>query len=130
MALIWPTIMRDAIDWIWKVIDIGNYNFVQLTEVLSVNYLDRFLIVYELHKGEAWTMHLFALACLFQASNMEETYMSLLYMKVVAVTLDAPSMLAISRSVDVILSTTKGTNDSRKETNLHGIDRIPPRMRR
>ncbi|XP_051193336.1 uncharacterized protein [Lolium perenne] len=71
MALIWPTIMRDAIDWIWK-----------LTEVLSVNYLDRFLIVYELHKGEAWTMHLFALACLFQASNMEETYMSLLYMKI------------------------------------------------
>uniref|UniRef100_A0ACD6AXM4 Uncharacterized protein n=1 Tax=Avena sativa TaxID=4498 RepID=A0ACD6AXM4_AVESA len=34
-------VRRDAIDWIWKVIE--HYNFAPLTAVLSVNYLDRFL---------------------------------------------------------------------------------------
>uniref|UniRef100_A0A453PM36 Cyclin N-terminal domain-containing protein n=1 Tax=Aegilops tauschii subsp. strangulata TaxID=200361 RepID=A0A453PM36_AEGTS len=45
-ALDLAAVRRDAIDWIWKVIE--HFNFAPLTAVLSVNYLDRFLSVYPL----------------------------------------------------------------------------------
>lgn len=65
------TIRSDAIDWIWKVR--GHYKFGPLTAVLSVNYLDRFLSVYDLPQGKAWMTQLLAVACLSLAAKMEET---------------------------------------------------------
>uniref|UniRef100_A0A0A9F482 Uncharacterized protein n=1 Tax=Arundo donax TaxID=35708 RepID=A0A0A9F482_ARUDO len=141
-------VRRDAVDWIWKVID--HYNFAPLTAVLSVNYLDRFLSTYELPEGKAWMTQLLAVACLSLASKMEETFVSLpldlqvaeakfvfegrtikrmellvlstLKWRMQAVTAcafidyflhklsehGAPSMLARSRSSDLILSAAKG----------------------
>ncbi|XP_062233297.1 cyclin-D3-1-like [Phragmites australis] len=61
----------DAIDWIWKVHE--HYKFGPLTAVLSVNYLDRFLSVYDLPQGKAWMTQLLAVACLSLAAKMEET---------------------------------------------------------
>uniref|UniRef100_A0A0D9WNA8 Uncharacterized protein n=1 Tax=Leersia perrieri TaxID=77586 RepID=A0A0D9WNA8_9ORYZ len=61
----------DAIDWIWKVHE--HYKFGPLTAVLSVNYLDRFLSVYDLPQGKAWMTQLLATACLSLAAKMEET---------------------------------------------------------
>lgn len=143
-------VRRDAIDWIWKVIE--HFNFAPLTAVLSVNYLDRFLSVYPLPEGKAWVTQLLAVACLSLASKMEETYvplpvdlqvveansafegrtikrmellvLSTLKWRMQAVTAcsfidyflrkfndhDAPSMLAFSRSTDLILSTAKGAD--------------------
>uniref|UniRef100_A0A453PLZ1 Cyclin-like domain-containing protein n=1 Tax=Aegilops tauschii subsp. strangulata TaxID=200361 RepID=A0A453PLZ1_AEGTS len=147
-ALDLAAVRRDAIDWIWKVIE--HFNFAPLTAVLSVNYLDRFLSVYPLPEGKAWVTQLLAVACLSLASKMEETYvplpvdlqvveatsafegktikrmellvLSTLKWRMQAVTAcsfidyflrkfndhDAPSMLAFSRSTDLILSTAKG----------------------
>ncbi|XP_062221935.1 cyclin-D3-1-like [Phragmites australis] len=141
-------VRRDAIDWIWKVIE--HYNFAPLTATLSVNYLDRFLSTYELPEGKAWMTQLLAVACLSLASKMEETFvplpldlqvaeakfvfegrtikrmellvLSTLKWRMQAVTAcsfvdyflhklsdhGAPSMLARSRSADLILSTAKG----------------------
>ncbi|EEF31696.1 cyclin d, putative [Ricinus communis] len=62
---------RQAIDWIWKVQ--AHYSFSALSVCLSMNYLDRFLSVYQLPKGKAWTMQLLAVACLSLAAKMEET---------------------------------------------------------
>ncbi|KAG8059359.1 hypothetical protein GUJ93_ZPchr0002g24981 [Zizania palustris] len=140
-------IRRDAVDWIWKVIE--HYNFAPLTAVLSMNYLDRFLSEYELPEGKAWMTQLLAVACLSLAAKMEETLvplpldlqvaeakfvfeartikrmellvLSTLKWRMQAVTAcsfidyflnkfsdhDAPSLLAISRSIDLILSTAK-----------------------
>ncbi|RCV08452.1 hypothetical protein SETIT_1G327700v2 [Setaria italica] len=141
-------VRRDAVDWIWKVID--HYNFAPLTAVLSVNYLDRFLSTYELPEGNPWMTQLLAVACLSLASKMEETFaplpldlqvpeakfvfegrtikrmelvvLSTLKWRMHAVTacsfieyflhklsdLGVPSLLARSRSADLILSTAKG----------------------
>uniref|UniRef100_A0A0D9VLB0 Uncharacterized protein n=1 Tax=Leersia perrieri TaxID=77586 RepID=A0A0D9VLB0_9ORYZ len=138
---------RDALDWIWKVIE--HYNFAPLTAVLSVNFLDRYLSEIELTEDKAWVLQLLAVVCLSLAAKMEETFVPLLLdfqvveakcfeasvikrmeLKVLsalnwrtqAVTacsfidyfLDkfndhgAPSLLALSRSTDLILSTAKG----------------------
>ncbi|KAL5208624.1 hypothetical protein ABZP36_033059 [Zizania latifolia] len=141
-------IRRDAVDWIWKVIE--HYNFAPLTAVLSMNYLDRFLSEYELPEGKAWMTQLLAVACLSLAAKMEETLvplpldlqvaeakfvfeartikrmellvLSTLKWRMQAVTAcsfidyflnkfsdhGAPSLLALSRSIDLILSTAKG----------------------
>ncbi|XP_050208452.1 cyclin-D4-1-like [Mercurialis annua] len=62
---------REAIDWIWKVQ--AHYSFGALSVCLSMNYLDRFISVYQLPKGKAWTVQLLAVACLSLAAKMEET---------------------------------------------------------
>lgn len=64
-----------AIDWIGKVH--AYFNFGPLCLYLSINYLDRFLSIYELPKGKAWMMQLLAVACLSIAAKMEETEMPL-----------------------------------------------------
>ncbi|KAG8092707.1 hypothetical protein GUJ93_ZPchr0012g18818 [Zizania palustris] len=64
-------VRSDAIDWIWKVHE--HYKFGPLTAVLSVNYLDRFLSVYDLPHKKAWMTQLLAVACLSLAAKMEET---------------------------------------------------------
>ncbi|KAG8076847.1 hypothetical protein GUJ93_ZPchr0006g45447 [Zizania palustris] len=64
-------VRSDAIDWIWKVHK--HYKFGPLTAVLSVNYLDRFLSMYELPHWKTWMTQLLAVACLSLAAKMEET---------------------------------------------------------
>ncbi|XP_021308413.1 cyclin-D4-1 isoform X1 [Sorghum bicolor] len=65
-------VRMDAIDWIWKVH--RYYGFGPLTACLAVNYLDRFLSLYQLPEGKAWTTQLLSVACLSLAAKMEETY--------------------------------------------------------
>ncbi|TKW33567.1 hypothetical protein SEVIR_2G246300v4 [Setaria viridis] len=65
-------IRMDAIDWIWKVH--SYYNFRPLTACLAVNYLDRFLSLYQLPEDKAWMTQLLSVACLSLAAKMEETY--------------------------------------------------------
>lgn len=62
---------KEAIDWIEKVRD--HFGFDPLCAYLSINYLDRFLSVYELPQQKAWTMQLLAVGCLSLAAKMEET---------------------------------------------------------
>uniref|UniRef100_A0A0A9CX42 Uncharacterized protein n=1 Tax=Arundo donax TaxID=35708 RepID=A0A0A9CX42_ARUDO len=64
-------VRMDAIDWIWKVHTY--YNFSPLTACLAVNYLDRFLSLYQLPEGKAWMTQLLSVACLSLAAKMEET---------------------------------------------------------
>ncbi|XP_078171491.1 uncharacterized protein LOC144565575 [Carex rostrata] len=54
------------------------FNFRPSSVYLSVNYLDRFLSVYEIPEGNAWMIQLLSIACLFLASKMEETLVPLL----------------------------------------------------
>nr|DAD46180.1 TPA_asm: hypothetical protein HUJ06_004410 [Nelumbo nucifera] len=51
------------------------YSFGPLSANLSINYLDRFLSVYELPRGKAWMMQLLSVACLSLAAKVEETDM-------------------------------------------------------
>lgn len=62
---------NEVIDWIQKVR--AHFGFGPLCAYLSINYLDRFLSVYEFPKGRAWTMQLLAVACLSLAAKVEET---------------------------------------------------------
>lgn len=62
---------KEAVDWIGKVH--AHFGFGPLCAYLSINYLDRFLSVYELPKGIVWMMQLLAVACLSLAAKMEET---------------------------------------------------------
>ncbi|KAI3760754.1 hypothetical protein L1987_51153 [Smallanthus sonchifolius] len=62
---------QQAVDWISKVH--AQFNFGPLCAYLSVNYLDRFLAVYELPKDKPWMMQLLAVTCLSLAAKMEET---------------------------------------------------------
>ncbi|XP_062194112.1 cyclin-D4-1-like isoform X2 [Phragmites australis] len=64
-------VRMDAIDWIWKVHTY--YNFSPLTACLAVNYLDRFLSLYQLPEGKAWMTQLLSVACVSLAAKMEET---------------------------------------------------------
>ncbi|KAI8536385.1 hypothetical protein RHMOL_Rhmol10G0253000 [Rhododendron molle] len=64
-------VRREAMDWILKAH--AHYSFGPLSFCLSINYLDRFLSVYELPRGKTWTVQLLAVACLSIASKMEET---------------------------------------------------------
>ncbi|GJN33750.1 hypothetical protein PR202_gb22373 [Eleusine coracana subsp. coracana] len=65
-------VRMDAIDRIWKVHTY--YNFSPLTACLAINYLDRFLSLYQLPEGNAWMIQLLlSVACLSLAAKMEET---------------------------------------------------------
>ncbi|CAA6659482.1 unnamed protein product [Spirodela intermedia] len=124
------SLRRDAIDWICKVH--AHYSFGPLSGYLSVNYLDRFLSLYELPQGKAWMIQLLSVACLSLAAKMEEAEVgdakfvfearTIQRMELLAVTpfsfLDyflrsfnggkSPGEASISRSVDLILRTTRG----------------------
>ncbi|XP_027938781.1 cyclin-D4-2-like isoform X2 [Vigna unguiculata] len=60
----------EAIDWIEKVRE--HFGFGPLCAYLSINYLDRFLSVYELPQ-RVWTMKLLAVGCISLAAKMEES---------------------------------------------------------
>ncbi|KAK7307254.1 hypothetical protein VNO77_40149 [Canavalia gladiata] len=64
------SVRREALDWIWKAH--AYFGFGPLTFCLSVNYLDRFLSVFDLPRGISWTVQLLAVACLSIAAKMEE----------------------------------------------------------
>ncbi|XP_078432802.1 cyclin-D4-1-like [Wolffia australiana] len=64
------SIRIDAIDWICKVH--AHHGFGPLCLYLAVNYLDRFLSLYEL-PGKAWMVQLLSVACLSLAAKMDET---------------------------------------------------------
>ncbi|KAM7523793.1 hypothetical protein LguiA_013695 [Lonicera macranthoides] len=64
------SVRREAIDWIWKAN--AYYNFGPLSVCLSINYLDRFLSLHQMPRGEPWTIQLLAVACLSLAVKMEE----------------------------------------------------------
>ncbi|XP_028757347.1 cyclin-D4-1-like isoform X1 [Neltuma alba] len=61
---------KEAIDWIEKVR--AHFRFGPLCAYLSINYMDRFLSLYELPKGKSWSMQLLAVACLSLAAKLEE----------------------------------------------------------
>ncbi|TYH45131.1 hypothetical protein ES332_D11G243200v1 [Gossypium tomentosum] len=65
------SVRKEALDWIWKTC--AYYQFGPLSLCLPINYLDRFLSVYELPRGKTWTVQLLAVACLSIAAKMEET---------------------------------------------------------
>lgn len=70
------SIRTDAIDWILQVH--AHYNFGPLSAYLSVNYLDRFLSLYDLPQGKSWMTQLLSVACLSLAAKMEEMEVPLL----------------------------------------------------
>ncbi|GMI98051.1 hypothetical protein HRI_003474400 [Hibiscus trionum] len=61
---------REAIDWICKAS--AYFSFGPLSHCLSINYLDRFLSMYDLPRDKTWTIQLLAVACLSIAAKMEE----------------------------------------------------------
>lgn len=63
-------VRKEALDWIYKAH--AHYKFGALSVCLAVNYLDRFLSLYELPSGKKWTVQLLAVACLSLAAKMEE----------------------------------------------------------
>ncbi|GJW64810.1 cyclin, C-terminal domain-containing protein [Tanacetum coccineum] len=66
---------REAVDWITKVH--AHFSFGPLSAYLAINFMDRFLAVYEL-PAKAWMMQLLAVACLSLALKMEETEVPLI----------------------------------------------------
>lgn len=64
------SVRREALDWICKAH--SHYSFGALSFCLAINYLDRFLSVYELPRGKTWTVQLLAVACLSLAAKLEE----------------------------------------------------------
>nr|GEX96802.1 cyclin-D4-1-like [Tanacetum cinerariifolium] len=67
---------QQAVDWISKVHT--HFSFGPLSAYLSVNYLDRFLAVYELPKDKPWMIQLLAVTCLSLGAKMDETKMPLI----------------------------------------------------
>ncbi|KAK7407208.1 hypothetical protein VNO78_08926 [Psophocarpus tetragonolobus] len=63
-------VRKEALDWIWKAH--SYFGFRPLSFCLAVNYLDRFLSVFELPRGVSWTVQLLAVACMSIAAKMEE----------------------------------------------------------
>ncbi|XP_047327053.1 cyclin-D3-1-like [Impatiens glandulifera] len=62
----------EAIEWILKVV--GHYGFTPLTTILSINYLNRFLLGLQFQREEnPWMTQLVAVACLSLAAKVEET---------------------------------------------------------
>ncbi|KAL8133936.1 cyclin-D4-1 [Apium graveolens] len=64
------SVRKEALYWIYKAH--AHYKFGALSVCLAVNYLDRFLSLYELPSGKKWTVQLLAVACLSLAAKMEE----------------------------------------------------------
>nr|CAB3448041.1 unnamed protein product [Digitaria exilis] len=106
---------RDAVDRIWKVTE--HYNFAPLTAVLSVNYLYRFLSTFELpvleknfvFEGRTLKrMELLVLGTLKWRMHAVTACSFIEYFLHKLSDLGAPSLLARSRSSDLILNTAKG----------------------
>lgn len=67
---------ESAVDW---VIRVNSYHgFSNLTAILAINYLDRFVSAAELQREKPWMMHLVAVTSLSLAAKVEETQVPLL----------------------------------------------------
>ncbi|XXG44478.1 hypothetical protein AAC387_Pa01g4272 [Persea americana] len=66
----------EAVGWICRVV--SHFSFSALTALLSVNYLDRFLVKISFQRDKPWMIHLTAVACLSLAVKIEETQVPLL----------------------------------------------------
>lgn len=65
------SVRREAVDWIWKAC--MHYGFGELSFCLSINYMDRFLSLYELPR-KSWAVQLLAVSCLSIAAKVEEIH--------------------------------------------------------
>lgn len=63
-------VRNEALAWIHKAN--AHYNFGAPTACLAINYLDRFLSVYEFPRENNWSIQLLAVACLSLAAKLEE----------------------------------------------------------
>lgn len=66
----------EAVDWILKVN--AYYGFSNLTAILAINYLHRFLSSLHFQKDKPWMIHLASVTCLSLAAKVEETQVPLL----------------------------------------------------
>ncbi|RWR81410.1 cyclin-D3-1-like protein [Cinnamomum micranthum f. kanehirae] len=66
----------EAVEWICRVV--SHFSFSALTALLSVNYLDRFLVKISFQRDKPWMTHLTAVACLSLAVKIQETQVPLL----------------------------------------------------
>ncbi|CAH9089957.1 unnamed protein product [Cuscuta europaea] len=60
----------EALDWIWKAH--SHFGFGEFSLCLAINFLDRFLSMYELPRSKTWIVQLLAVACLSLAAKVEE----------------------------------------------------------
>ncbi|GMI86473.1 CYCLIN D3;2 [Hibiscus trionum] len=67
---------KEALEWIFKVKE--HHGFNALTQVLAVNYFDRFISSLKFQKDKPWMGQLAAVACLSLAAKVEETQVPLL----------------------------------------------------
>lgn len=67
---------EEAVDWILKVN--AYYGFSNLTAILAINYLHRFLSSLHFQKDKPWMIHLASVTCLSLAAKVEETQVPLL----------------------------------------------------
>ncbi|KAL0461407.1 UNVERIFIED_CONTAM: Cyclin-D2-1 [Sesamum latifolium] len=64
------SLRREALDWMFKAC--AHHNFGELCLYLAMNYMDRFLSVYNLPGGKTWAVQLVAVACLSLAAKIDE----------------------------------------------------------
>ncbi|XP_011097500.1 cyclin-D4-1 [Sesamum indicum] len=64
------SLRKEALDWMFKAC--AHHNFGELCLYLAMNYMDRFLSVYNLPGGKTWAVQLVAVACLSLAAKIDE----------------------------------------------------------
>ncbi|KAK1392000.1 Cyclin N-terminal domain-containing protein [Heracleum sosnowskyi] len=65
-------VRTEAVDWIYKAH--AHFSFGAPTACLAINYLDRFLSVYEFPGDKYWSVQLAAVACLSIAAKVEDIF--------------------------------------------------------
>lgn len=69
-------VRNEAVEWMLKVS--AHYGFTNLTSILAINYLDRFLSSVHFQREKPWMIQLVAVTCLSLAAKVEETQVPLL----------------------------------------------------
>ncbi|KAK4411715.1 Cyclin-D4-1 [Sesamum angolense] len=112
------SLRREALDWMFKAC--AHHKFGELCLYLAMNYMDRFLSVYNLPGGKTWAVQLVAVACLSLAAKVDEVDVPstvdlqagepkfLFEGKTKNEPRSAPTRPLIARSIQIILSTIKG----------------------
>ncbi|KAK4284550.1 hypothetical protein QN277_001367 [Acacia crassicarpa] len=63
----------EAVEWILKVN--AHHGFSALTSTLAINYLDRFILSFNIEIEKPWMIQLVAVTCLSLAAKVEETHL-------------------------------------------------------
>ncbi|XP_074328397.1 cyclin-D4-1-like [Apium graveolens] len=63
-------VRKEAVDWIYKAY--AHFCFGAPTICLAINYLDRYLSVYQVPDEKSWSFQLLAVACLLLAAKLED----------------------------------------------------------